>query len=177
MTFISLFELYVLFTGLLANVFIFIFIFLFIRRVKGPLRRKGWLLMIGSIAFFFGQFMDHPPGMFIYPDLFIILSPLVFIVSFSFIYYAIKGITKNITSYYNQAHICLVHRGKILEGEPIYSCPNCTTIYCQICYEQVIKQDGCWSCGVHGKVVPKVKPKEQLETEEIIMKKIKKKAI
>jgi len=168
--FISLIEMLTIFSGLLANCFIIIFVFLFTRRVKGTLRKKSILLIIGSSSFFLGQFIDHPPGMFLFPSLFILLSPLVFMISFSFIFFGINGIADNVSSYYNQAHICLVHRGKITAERSIYYCPKCSTIYCQDCYEQVVRHDGCWNCGERGKDMSKVKSEERLKDEEIIVK-------
>ncbi|KKK87764.1 hypothetical protein LCGC14_2749990 [marine sediment metagenome] len=155
--YISLIEIFTIILGLLGSSFLLIFVFLFTIRVKGALRNKGVILIIGGILFFLGQFMDHPPGLFLFPDLFIILTPLVFIVSFGFIFYGTKGISENVSSYYNQVNICLVHRGKLLREDLIYYCPNCSMVYCQNCYELVIKQDRCWNCGERGKKTQKIK--------------------
>lgn len=170
LVYIAFIELLTIFSGLIANILIIIFVFLFIRKVKGILRNKGVLLIIGSSSFFLGQFIDHPPGMFILPELFIMLSPLVYIISFSLIFLGIKGIADNISSYYNQAHICLVHRGKIKMDDHFYYCPKCSTIYCQNCYEQVIKHDGCWNCGERGNLELEATPVERMEDEEILVK-------
>ncbi|GAG49948.1 unnamed protein product, partial [marine sediment metagenome] len=32
------------------------------------------------------------------------------------------------------------------KGNPIYYCPSCGIAYCEKCFNQVIKKDGCWNC-------------------------------
>ncbi len=51
-----------------------------------------------------------------------------------------------ISSYYAYTQKCAVHRGTIKKGNPIHYCPSCGIVYCETCFNQVIKRDGCWNC-------------------------------
>ena len=51
-----------------------------------------------------------------------------------------------ISSYYAQTQKCVVHRGVIEKGKTVYYCPSCGITYCESCFNQVIKKDGCWNC-------------------------------
>ena len=94
-------------------------------------------------------FLDYPPMYLIIPFFPPDVSPIFLIGSAILFGYALLGLVDGITAYYNQEHICTIHRGRIEKNASIYYCPSCTTPYCSKCYEQVIKKDGCWNCG-HG---------------------------
>ena len=126
--------------------FLIILLLIFTKRVMGVLRIKGIICIIAVICIAFGAAIDHPPFVTIYPSFLAILSPIIFIIGSVTWYFAMKGICDGITSYYNQAQICTIHRGKVSKDTHIYFCPNCNTSYCQKCYEQVIKKEGCWNC-------------------------------
>jgi hypothetical protein len=140
----------------------------FTKNVKGYLRKMGFLLIFGLTLTFTAIITDHDPLIMMAPELFIILSPILFILGF-LSYFATVGICEGITSYYNQAHLCTIHRGTIPKGEPMHYCSSCNTIYCQNCYEQVIKKDGCWNCGKVGKEILEIIPDEKVEDEELII--------
>jgi len=132
----------------------------FIVKIEGVYRKKGMVVMMGVVFLYLGAFLDHAPGCLLLLSSF--FSPIFFIISTLLFSYGIIGIVEGASSYYRQVNICLVHRGKISRGEKLYYCPSCKTPYCQKCYEQVIKQDGCWNCGASGKDKPKAKFKEEI---------------
>jgi len=132
--------------SLISVGFIFILLILFAKRVIGNLRIRGILIIFSFIFLYIGFITDHPPVVTFYPEILSIVSPISFIIGLVMYYLGIKGICEGITSYYNQAQICTIHRGKISKGTHIYFCPNCNTSYCERCYEQVIKKEGCWNC-------------------------------
>ena len=41
---------------------------------------------------------------------------------------------------------CAVHRGMIEKGNTMHYCPSCDIVYCETCFNQVIKKDGRWNC-------------------------------
>ncbi len=131
---------------LISVAFIFVLLILFTKRVIGNLRIRGLLIIFSFIFLYIGIITDHPPVVTFYPKILSIVSPISFIIGLVMYYFGIKGICEGITSYYNQAQICTIHRGKISKGTHIYFCPNCNTNYCQKCYEQVIMKEGCWNC-------------------------------
>ena len=126
--------------------FLIILLLIFTKRVMGILRIEGIMCIIAVISLVFGGLIDHRPLVSIYPTVFAFLSPIIHVIGSIAWYFAMKGICDSITAYYNQAQICTIHRGKISKGTHIYFCPNCNTSYCQKCYEQVIKKEGCWNC-------------------------------
>lgn len=155
---------------LLMGCFFLIFLVAqFTKNVKGNLRKMGFLLLFGLALTFTAITTDHDPLIMMAPELFIILSPILFIITTFATYFATVGICEGITSYYNQAHICTIHRGTIPKGEPIHYCSSCNTIYCQNCYEQVIKKDGCWNCGKGGGEILEFIPDKKVEDEELII--------
>jgi len=148
---------------------VIILISIFIRNVRGRLRRAGYLFILSYILFGIAAFFDHPPGNSLVPENIVIIIPILFILIHVFGFYSFLTIGEQISDYYKQAHICTVHRGKINRNESLYYCPDCNTIYCLNCYEQVIKQDGCWNCGRVDKRKPEKELKEEVVDEEIII--------
>lgn len=136
---------------LISFTFIIILFVKFIKSIKGSLKKMGFLYIFWILLFFIAVFTDHPPLIMFFPELFIYLCPILFIISFCLLYFSTIGVCDGITTFYNQVQMCTVHRGTISKGDTIYLCPTCKTIYCQRCYEQVIKQDGCWNCRTRGK--------------------------
>ena len=64
----------------------------------------------------------------------------------SMTYYGINTLFTQISSYYAQTQKCAVHRGIIEKGNPIHYCSSCGIVYCELCFNEVIKKDGCWNC-------------------------------
>ena len=81
------------------------------------------------------------------PEFFMIFSPLILISNIFLWYYGLNGVVDGISSYYHQERVCIVDRGIIPKNVHVFYCPNCLAIYCEKCYEEVIKKDGCWNCG------------------------------
>ena len=163
------FKFFVLFINISAIVgfsFIIILTILFTKRVIGDLRKRGFLQIFAFVFFFIGIITDHPPVVTFYPNILSIVCPITLIIAVIAWYFALNGICDGITSYYNQAQICTIHRGKISKGTHIYFCPNCNITYCDRCYEQVIKKDGCWNCQ------EEVKPEDEDKWEREVISKI-----
>ena len=152
--------------NLISIIIIFILLILFTKRVVGNLRIRGFLIIFAFIFLYIGMITDHPPVVTFYPKILSIVTPISLIIASVMYYFGIKGICDGITSYYNQAQICTIHRGKISTGNPIYLCPSCNTAYCLNCYEQVIKKEGCWNCQ-EG-----VKPEDEDKWEREVISKI-----
>lgn len=167
------FDTYILIFLILAAIAILFVVILaskFIMIVIGKLRNKGIMLLIGFCFYFLASFLDHPPGCSIVPFS-TILSPFFLIISGITYSYGLIGIIDGLTNYYTQAQICAVHKGKISKGDRIFYCPSCNTLYCQSCYEQVIKKEGCWNCGYGILETEKKEWKsDELESERINVK-------
>lgn len=117
----------------------------FILTVVGKLRNYGIILFCYIICILLAAILDHPPGCMVpYSS---IISPILFLLAVIFYYFGLSRVIDSITTFYSQIHICTIHRGKIEKGQHIYYCPSCNTTYCERCYDQVIKSDGCWNCG------------------------------
>lgn len=160
-----------------AIIFISIFLLLlFIRftiAVSGKLHKLGITLIIGTVSYQISIFLDNPPIYLLLPTFPPIISPLLLMGSALLFGFALLGIVDGITAYYNQTHICTIHRGVVEKNQSIYYCPSCSTPYCNQCYEQVVNREGCWNCG-HGisdKADKEFKNEEEKEDFEIIHKK------
>ncbi|MFX1446060.1 MAG: hypothetical protein ACFFHV_21840, partial [Promethearchaeota archaeon] len=160
-----IFELFNTFNTILTlieNLFVFILIIKFTKQVMGVLRKTGYLWVISFILLYSGGFLDHPPLVSELPEAFAIITPIVFIIGGILWFFSNKRLCDGIVTFYNQVHICTIHRGKISKETHIYYCPNCYTIYCQKCFEEVIKKEGCWNCQ------EEVEPEEDKWKVEII---------
>jgi len=131
---------------LIVNLYVFILIVIFTKRTIGVLRTTGYIWISSFILIFTGGFLDHPPLVTLIPEVFALITPIIFIIGAILWFYSSNRLCNGIISYYNQAHICIIHRGRISKDTHIYYCPNCNTNYCKKCYEQVIKKEGCWNC-------------------------------
>ncbi len=129
-----------------AILYIYI-IFVFSKNVKGISTTVGVIWMMGMAFATIGLSFEHPPGVKIFPAFIVLyLAPIMYIIGFSMAVYGIIKLFAHISSYYAQTQRCVVHRGVIEKGNPIYSCPSCGITYCMKCFNQVIKKDGCWNC-------------------------------
>jgi hypothetical protein len=63
----------------------------------------------------------------------------------------------------------VVHRGLIEKGSTMFFCPSCGISYCEACFNQVIKNDGCWNCryGIEAEIEKEWKTEEAVEVEKI----------
>jgi len=131
---------------IIGSFYVIILVVIFTKRTIGVLRTAGYIWIISFILMYTGTFLDHPPLVTLLPEVFALITPIIFIIGGILWFYSSKRLCDGIISYYNQAQICTIHRGKISKGTHIYFCPNCNTNYCKKCYEQVIKKEGCWNC-------------------------------
>jgi hypothetical protein len=104
------------------------------------------------------------------PNALALISPIAFILGGITWFIGIKGICDGVTSYYNQARICTIHRGKISKDELLFYCPSCNTLYCKKCYEQVVKKEGCWNC-LEGSQIEETEKTEQIDVVEFVKEK------
>jgi hypothetical protein len=122
-------------------------IFIFSKNVKGIKLYVGVIWMVGMALAMIGWSFEFPPGAKIFPSFIVLyLAPLTLVIGLSFATYGITTLFAKISSYYAQTQKCAVHRGTIEKGNIIFFCPYCGITYCESCYEQVIKKDGCWNC-------------------------------
>ena len=73
-------------------------------------------------------------------------APIGLMIGWSMAFYGVNKLFVQISSYYAQTQKCAVHRGTIEKGNTIHYCPSCGIVYCETCFNQVIKKDGCWNC-------------------------------
>jgi len=151
---------------IITNFYVIILIVVFTKRTIGVLRTTGYIWISSYVLLFTGAFLDHPPFITLLPEVFALITPIIFIIGGILWFYSSKRLCDGIISYYNQAQICTIHRGKISKDTHIYYCPNCNTNYCEKCYEQVIKKEGCWNCQ-EG-----VKPEDEDKWEREVISKI-----
>ena len=150
----------------IVNLYAYILIMVFIKRTIGALRTTGYIWFSSVVLITTGAFFDHPPLVTLLPEAFALITPIIFIIGGILWVYSSKKLCDGIITYYNQAHICTIHRGRISKDTHIYYCPNCNTNYCKKCYEQVIKKEGCWNC--QEGVKPEDEDKWERETISII---------
>jgi hypothetical protein len=67
-------------------------------------------------------FLDNPPTYLIIPTFPPVMSPILLIGSALLFGFALLGIVDGITAYYNQEHICTIHRGPVEKNDSIYYC-------------------------------------------------------
>jgi len=157
----------VIFTNILQFLALPVYLFLigltlkFIFNVIGDLRLRGISLLFGIILFFIGAALDHVPICTVF-SFSTILSPIFFLVSIILYYWGFNGIANGLADYYQQAHICTIHKGEIETEKKMYICPSCYTSYCEKCYSLVVKNEGCWSCG-YGEEMEEKDKKRQIE--------------
>ena len=165
---------FILLTVILYIMFFLYYLFIkFTIAVSGKLHKLGIILTLGMAFYHISVFLNTPPIYLIIPTFPPIISPLFLSGSGLLFGYALLGIIDGITAYYNQTHICTIHRGVVEKNQSIYYCPSCSTPYCNQCYEQVVNREGCWNCG-HGisdKADKEFKNEEEKEDFEIIHKK------
>ncbi|MFX1443832.1 MAG: hypothetical protein ACFFHV_10500, partial [Promethearchaeota archaeon] len=128
-------------------VFILALMMHFTLKVIGTLRIRALSCFLAVLFINLGGITDHPPVINIAPKFFMIFSPLILISNIFLWYYGLNGVVDGISSYYHQERRCIVDRGIIPKNVHIFYCPNCSAIYCEKCYKEVIKKDGCWICG------------------------------
>ena len=134
---------------LLVTIAFILYIYLiygFSRDVKGGLiTRVGWIWMGGMVLALLALFFDNIPSIF--PTFVVFyVSPLFYMIGNILAFYGITKLFVQISSFYAQTQRCAVHRGTIEKGNPIYYCSSCGIAYCETCFTQVIKRDGCWNC-------------------------------
>jgi len=134
------------FLTMIGYFYVFILIVVFIKRTIGVLRTTGYIWISSLVLLYTGGFLDHPPVVTLLPEVFALITAIIFIIGGILWFYSNKRLCDGIIAYYNQTQICTIHRGKITKDTHIYYCPNCSTNYCEKCYEQVIKKEGCWNC-------------------------------
>ena len=92
-------------------------------------------------------FFEHPPGVKIIPQFIVLyIPPIICAFGYSMAFYGITKLFAQISSFYAQTQRCAVHRGTIEKDNPIHYCSSCGIVYCETCFNQVIKKDGCWNC-------------------------------
>ena len=132
--------------NIIQILYLCILIVVFTKRTIGVLRTTGYIWISSFVLFSTGAFLDHPPLVTLLPEVFALIIPIIFIIGGILWFYSNNRLCDSIISYYNQAHICTIHRGRISKDTRIYYCPNCYTVYCQKCFDLVIKKEGCWNC-------------------------------
>lgn len=131
----------------LAVVLYIYLIYVFTKNVKGISTIVSIVWMGGAILCIIGASFDLPPGVKIFPPpLVLYIAPLLYMIGWSMSFYGISKMFAQISSYYAQTQKCAVHRGAIEKGKTVYYCPSCGITYCESCFNQVIKKDGCWNC-------------------------------
>jgi len=125
-------------------------IFIFSKNVKGIKINVSVIWMAGMALTMIGWSFAFPPGAKMLPPFTVLyLAPLLVAIGLTFATYGIITLFGQISSYYAQTQKCAVHRGTIEKGNIMFFCPSCGISYCESCFEQVIKKDGCWNCR-HG---------------------------
>ena len=122
-------------------------IYSFTKNVKGVSTRVSVIWMGGVILANICIFFENPPGVKIFPPFIVLyIAPLLYMIGLIMAVYGISKMFAQISSYYAQTQKCAVHRGAIEKGKTVYYCPSCGIVYCETCFKQVIKKDGCWNC-------------------------------
>ena len=122
-------------------------IFVFSKNVKGISTAVGLIWMAGMAIVMIALSFENPPGVKVFPaSVVLYVVPIVLMIGWSMATYGIIKLFSQISSYYAQTQKCAVHRGTIEKGKTVYYCPSCGIVYCETCFNQVIKKDGCWNC-------------------------------
>jgi hypothetical protein len=137
---------YLILIGIAEILYIYL-IYTFSKNVRGVSNKVSWIWMGGMILFMITFFLEHPPGISIFPNYIVYyLPPILLPISLGMAYYGINTLFVNISSYYAQTQKCAVHRGVIGKGSTVHYCPSCGITYCDKCFNQVILHEGCWNC-------------------------------
>jgi hypothetical protein len=123
-------------------------IYNFSKKVKGgKITTVGVIWSGGMILSIVGSFLEHRPAVSIFP-VFITyyFPPMLCMFAYIMAYYGITKLFSQISSYYAYTQTCAVHRGTIEKGNITHYCPSCGIVYCELCFNEVIKRDGCWNC-------------------------------
>jgi len=140
-----LFTVLSLFT--LALVLYFYLVYVFTKNVKGISTIVSKIWMVGVILIIISPSFDIPPGVKIFPPFIVLyIAPILYMIGLIMSFYGVNKMFAQISSFYAQTQKCAVHRGKIEKGKTVYYCPSCGIVYCETCFNQVIKKDGCWNC-------------------------------
>lgn len=136
-----------LLTTLTYGLYIYL-IFNFSKNIKGGeyiMVGKLWMgaMILNMIALFF----DNPPGIYVLPEFIAFnIAPILLTIGMLIAFYGVSKLFIQISSYYTQTQKCAVHRGSIEKGNIVYYCPLCGIVYCENCFNLVIKREGCWNC-------------------------------
>ncbi len=152
-----------------ATLYIYL-IFIFSKNVKGIKINVSVIWMAGMALAMIGWSLEYPPGAKMLPSFMILyMAPLSLVIGLAFATYGIITLFAKISSYYAQTQKCAVHRGTIEKGKTMYYCPSCGITYCESCFNQVIKKDGCWNCryGVEVEIEKEWKAEEAVEIERM----------
>jgi len=134
----------------LAYVFYIYLISRFSKYVRGVSSKVAIIWIGGVLLIYIYFFLEYPPGATVVPSFLVFyIAPILYVISQSMMVYGVITLFPQISSYYAQTQKCAVHRGVIDKGTTVYYCPSCGITYCESCFNQVIKKDGCWNCR-HG---------------------------
>ena len=133
---------------IIAFVLYIYLIYSFSSKVKGGKISMVGGIWIGGIIFgLIGNFFENRPAVTIFPDFITYyFLPIMMMLGYIIPYYGITKLFTQISSYYATTQKCAVHRGIIEKGNIIHTCPSCRIVYCETCFNDVIKKDGCWNC-------------------------------
>ena len=146
--FLSDFLTFIIFSLMTVAFILYIYlIYSFSRNVKGVSTKVAGIWIVGVPLLLAAFFSELPPGVKILPAFFVLyFPPILYMIALSMAFYCINRLFTQISSYYAQTQKCIVHRGTIEKGNTVYYCPSCSITYCESCFNQVIKKDGCWNC-------------------------------
>ncbi|MFX1257755.1 MAG: hypothetical protein ACFFAN_07850 [Promethearchaeota archaeon] len=163
--------------GIMAFLALILVLFKFSQKVIGKLRYFGYLVIVSIISYAIGYTLDTYYAFELIPNLSPIISPVVVLISTLMFFYGVNKIFDGLLLYYQKTHICIVHKGKILQNDFIYLCPNCNAIYCRNCYEKVIKSEGCWNCFELFKIPKEIKENYKSDSSKMLKEKYKKNSV
>ncbi|MFX1276551.1 MAG: hypothetical protein ACFFBP_06915 [Promethearchaeota archaeon] len=132
--------------GIVVYLALIVILLQFSQRIIDNLKYIGYLVIVSIVSYAIGYTFDTYFIFELFPNFPPIISPIVVLISTLIFFYGINKISEGLLSYYQKSRTCIVHKGKILHDDLLYLCPHCNAIYCKNCYEQVIKNEGCWNC-------------------------------
>ena len=122
-------------------------IYVFSRDIKGGhMTIVGWIWIVGTVLTILALFIEHIGVKFFPTFISFYLSPIIYMFGLSMAFYGITKLFPHISSFYAYTQRCAVHLGTIEKGNPIHYCSSCGIAYCETCFNNVIKKDGCWNC-------------------------------
>jgi len=166
---IDILSFIIIFLMMLAFLFYIYLIFVFSKHVKGVRTRVAVIWIVGVIIGYIYLFLEYPPGVNVAPSFLVFyITPILSMISSSMMVYGTITLFAQISSYYAQTQKCAVHRGVIEKGNTVYYCPSCGIVYCDTCFNQVIKKDGCWNCrhGVEVEIEKEWKAEQVIEVKK-----------